>query len=90
MVNLKEKLLARKYPEKIIEEKFTSAEKKNRREMIFGRKNKKNDDKIRLIFTHNKINPPVHMWMRQCKDLLTKNDEAKALGDRIQNFNKTA
>ena len=84
LVNLKEKLLARKYPEKIIEEKFTSAKKKNRREMIFGRKNKKNDDKIRLIFTHNKINPPVHMWMRQCKDLLTKNDEAKALGNRIQ------
>ena len=67
-----------------MDEKFELA-KKNRRNLIFGkRKHKEKDDKVRLILTHNKVNPPVHIWMRECKKILVRNDEAKALGSRIQ------
>ena len=53
--------------------------------MIFGKRNRnQGGEKVRLIFTHNKVNPPLQMWIRQSKKLLIKNDEAKALGDRIQ------
>ena len=83
--NLKEKLLIRKYPEELVDEKFELSKKKNRRNIIFGnRKHKEKDDKVRLIFTHTKVNPPVHVWMRECKKLLARNDEAKAIGFRIQ------
>ena len=85
MTNLKEKLINKKYPEEIIDKKFDLAKKKDRRNLIFGKRTKnKSDNKVRLIFTHNKVNPPLQMWIRQCKKLLTRNDEAKALGDRIQ------
>ena len=83
--NLKEKLLERKYPEEVVDAKFKLAKKRDRRNLIFGnRSGNKSDDKVRLIFTHNKVNPPIHAWMRQCKKLLARNDEAKALGSRIQ------
>ena len=39
---------------------------------------------MRLIFTHNKSNPPLHRWIRESKKVLLKNDEAKELGDKIQ------
>ena len=69
--NLKQKLLKRKYPVELVDEKFKLAKKKDRRNLIFGNRSKKqSDNKVRLIFTHNKVNPPVHMWMRQCKRLL--------------------
>ena len=46
---------------------------------------KKNDDKkVRLIITHNQTNPPIHMWVRQCKQLLVRNEKAKAIGEKIQ------
>ena len=54
--------------------------------MIFqDRKNKRNgDNKIRLIFTHNWRNPPLHKWLREAKQTLVKNQKAKELGDTIQ------
>ena len=77
--------MIRKYPEELVDEKFELAIKKNRRNIIFGnRKHKEKDDKVRLISTHTKVNPPVHVWMRECKKLLANNDEAKAIGSRIQ------
>ena len=83
--NLKQKLLERKYPVEVVDEKFKLAKKKERRNQIFAnRSRKQSDNKVRLIFTHNKVNPPVHVWMRQCKKLLARNDEAKAIGSRIQ------
>ena len=36
------------------------------------------------MFTHSKANPPINMWIRQCKKLLVRNDNAKDIGDRIQ------
>ena len=83
--NLKEKLMQRNYPEKLINTKFEEARKKERKELIYqGRKQKKCDDKVRLIFTHNEGNPPIHQWLRECKKLLVRNDKAKKLGNRIQ------
>ena len=34
--------------------------------------------------THSQANPPIHKWVRESKKLLARNDEAKALGSRIQ------
>ena len=83
--NLKEKLRNRNYPENLIDKKFEEAKKKDRKKLIYqGRKKKKCDDKVRLIFTHNEGNPPIHQWLRECKKLLVRNEKAKKLGNRIQ------
>ena len=84
--NLKEKLLERNYPENLVTSQLNKAKQKNRNELIFNnrRNRNKNDKRIRLIFTQNKVNPPIHSWVRDCKKLLCKNEEAKALGDKIQ------
>ena len=83
--NLKEKLMDRNYPEKLVDEKFRKAKQKNRRELIFqARKQQKSDDKVRLLFTHSSANPPIHKWVRESKKQLLRNDEAKNLGKRIQ------
>ena len=84
--NLREKLEARNYPEELINKKFAEAKKKERKQLIFqGRTpQKKCDDKVRLIFTHNEGNPPIHQWLRQCKKLLIRNEKAKKLGSKIQ------
>ena len=42
------------------------------------------DDKVRLIFTHNRGNLPLHQWLRQSKKCLLKNEKAKKIGDKIQ------
>ena len=39
---------------------------------------------VRLIFTHNQTNPPLHKWLRESKYLLARNEKAKALGKNIQ------
>ena len=84
--NLKTKLKDMKYPDSLIVKQFSRAEKKDRKSLIFQQREpkKKSDDKIRLIFTHNAKNPPVHMWLRQAKRLLNRNDKAKKMCDSIQ------
>ena len=86
MKNLKEKLLERDYPEKLVDEQIDRAKQKERKELIFKQRKKKrnSDNKVRLIFTENKANPPIHMWVRECKKLLCKNNKAKEIGDNIQ------
>ena len=42
------------------------------------------DKKVRLIFTYNKGNPPLHKWIREAKRFLLKDDRAKNLGQNIQ------
>ena len=42
------------------------------------------DGKIRLIFTHNLDNPPIHKWIRETKKLLIRNEKAKEMGEQIQ------
>ena len=39
---------------------------------------------MRLMFTHNNANPPIHQWVRAGKKLLLRNEQAKAIGSRIQ------
>ena len=83
--NLKEKLLKRNYPEKLINAKFIQAKKNSREKLIHqNRKKQERDDKVRLIFTHNSGNPPLHMWLREAKKCLIKNEKAKKIGDRVQ------
>ena len=68
-----------------IEKQFQKATKKERRALIFQQRNKNQQDKkVRFIYTHNQSNPPFHIWVRECKKLLTKNPKAKNLGNRIQ------
>jgi hypothetical protein len=85
LLNLKEKLVNRHYPEELVDNKFELAKQKNRRSLIFAnRKKNQSDKKVRCIFTHNKVNSPLHMWIRQSKKLLARNDEAKEIGAKIQ------
>ena len=39
---------------------------------------------MRLIFTHNRGNPPLHVWLREGKRCLVKNEKAKLLGEKLQ------
>ena len=83
--NLKEKLLERNYPESLIKEKFVKAKKRSRHDLIHQhRRGDRKDNKVRLIFTHNGGNPPLHHWLRNAKKCLIKNERAKAIGKNIQ------
>ena len=85
MENLREKLKERNYHDKLISEKFSKAKLKSRSDLINqARKDSKNDGKVRLIFTHNEGNPPLHKWLREAKSCLVKNEKAKSLGKDIQ------
>ena len=88
--NLKSKFEDRKYPEDLVCKQFDRALKKERNDIIHQgrRKKKRTDDKVRLIITHNQSNPPVHLWVRQCKSLLVRNEKAKNIGNRIQIGNR--
>ena len=85
LINLKEKLLLRNYPEELIESKFRKAKEKDRKQLIFNqRKQPPKNDKVRLIFTHTAANPPIHQWLREGKKHLARNDRTKAIGQNIQ------
>ena len=85
--NLKTKFENRNYPIDLIETQFERAKRKERKTLIY-QENKKSknckDDRVRLIFTHNKTNPPIHQWVRESKHLLKRNDKARDIGTRIQ------
>jgi hypothetical protein len=89
--NLKEKLKNRNYPEDLINKKFRQAKLKDRKKIISeGRPNRRrSDDKIRLIFTRNEGNPPIHQWLRECKTLLKKNEKAKLVWRQIGDWSQT-
>ena len=88
MENLRGKLEERNYPGNIIEKQFEKTKEKSRKSLIFKqRKNFREQNganKVRLMFTHTQANPPIHMWIRQSKKLLSRNDKAKEIGGRIQ------
>ena len=62
---LKSKFLERNYPENIVDMQIEKAKGKDRKQLSYqGRKGrKKNDKKVRLIFTNNEANPPIHKWL---------------------------
>ena len=83
--NLRKKLKNRNYPDKLISDSFSKAKLKSRTELIHQKRRKiQSDDKVRLIFTHNEGNPPLHKWLREAKNCLVKNEKAKSLGRSIQ------
>ena len=84
--NLKNKLQKRNYPEKLINSKFRKARKKSRECLINQSRHAKSgeDKKVRLIFTYNKGNPPLHAWLREAKKCLVKDERAKDLGNNFQ------
>ena len=88
--NLKTKFQERNYPEQIIEKQFLKAKSKERKDLIFQKRKPKGtgDKKVRLVFTHNAANPPIHKWVREAKKHLERNDQAKEIGQRIQIANK--
>ena len=65
--NLKQKLLEKNYPEKVIKTQFERAKVKDRKDLIYKSRPRKlkNDDKTRLIFTYNVSNPPIYKWVRK-------------------------
>ena len=67
-----EKFIDRKYPTDLVEQQFQKARKRERNSLIFQERKKKEGDekKVRLIFTHNRGNPPLHKWIRESKKLL--------------------
>ena len=69
---LKASFLKRHYPEKIIDSQIEKARGKDRKELIHQNRKKKNtkDTKVRLIFTNNESNPPIHKWLREGKKFL--------------------
>ena len=85
LVNLKSKLLARNYPEDVIDSQIEKAKLKNRKELIFQSRKKKlkADGKIRLIFTNNEGNPPLHKWLREGKKFL-RSTKAKKMASNLQ------
>ena len=81
---LKGKLFERNYPVGVVEKQFDRAKKQNRKQLIYKSRNKKADNKVRCIFTFNEGNPPLHLWLRQAKKCLVKNEKAKELGEKMQ------
>lgn len=85
LASLEEKFKERNYPIELISTQFEQAKKKRRKDLIFKeRRKKKGDDKVRLLFTHNQANPPINLWLRDCKRQLERNDQAKGIGKRMQ------
>ena len=84
--NLKSKLMLKNYPENLITKQFERAKCEDRKTLIYKQRpqKKQNDKKVRLIFTHNTSNPPIHRWVRESRKLLIRNDQAKAIGKEIQ------
>ena len=84
--NLKSKLLARNYPEELIESKFKKAKSYSRHSLIHKNRKQGGDKekKVRMIFTYNKGNPPLHKWVREAKKFLLKDEKARDLGQQFQ------
>ena len=81
---LKEKFIARKYPAELVDKQFERARGMDRQSLIFKERKKKGDDKkIRLIFTHNRGNPPLHRWLKESKKYLVSS-KGKDFGRNIQ------
>ena len=84
--NLKSKLLARNYPEELIESKFKKAKSYSRHSLIHKNRKQGGDKekKVRMIFTYNRGNPPLHKWVREAKKFLLKDEKARDLGQQFQ------
>ena len=84
--DLKGKLLARNYPENLIDSQVERALAKDRKDLIFQNRNrrKKEKDKVRLIFTQNSSNPPIHKWIRDARKSLIREEKSIEIGKMVQ------
>ena len=79
--------MLKNYPENVIMKQFEKAKVKDRKSLIYRQrpeKKKKVDGKVRLIFTHNASNPPVHKWLRESQKLLVEMIKQKPLEKRCR------
>jgi hypothetical protein len=81
---LKEKLQPRNYPDALIDKQVRKATNKTRESILVRKPKKKADNKVRLVLTHNRANPPLNQWIRESKKVLLKNDVAREMGENIQ------
>ena len=81
---LANKFKDKNYPDALVEKNISKAKKSDRQSILRKRKVTKQDNKVRMIFTHNQSNPPVNQWIRECKKHLVRNDQAKQMGENIQ------
>ena len=83
--NLRSKFTDRGYPVDLVERQFEKAKSKDRKSLIFQKRKevKGQDRKVRLIFTYNRGNPPLHKWIRESKKFLLS-VKGKELGKNIQ------
>ena len=83
--NLRNKFIDRKYPAELVERQFQKAKSKDRKALIFQKRKQKEgeDKKVRLIFTYNRGNPPLHRWLRESKKFLVS-PKGRELGRNIQ------
>ena len=83
--NLRNKFIERKYPAELVERQFQKASSKDRKALIFQQRKQKEgeDKKVRLIFTYNRGNPPLHRWLRESKKFLVS-PKGRELGRNIQ------
>ena len=88
--NLKSKLEDRNYPQDLIENKFEKAKSEDRKELIFqSRKKALKDGKVRLMFTHNTANPPIHQWVRAGKKAAPQKLPSQGNWKKDSDWNKT-
>ena len=82
---LRQRFLDRNYPEQVVTDQIKKAESKDRKSLIFKQRkqNSGGDKKVRLIFTNNQANPPIHQWIREGKKYL-KSAKARVLADNMQ------
>ena len=89
MESLSEKFENRGYPGDVIKKAFKKATAVSRRDLIYGQRKVKNgrDNKVRLIFTYNSKNPPLHKWLREGRQFLVT-PEGKEIGKNLQIVNR--
>ena len=73
----------RNYPNTLVEKEIAEAKKSDRKTISQKRKKSQKDEKVRMIFTHKRANPPVNKWISAYKKCLMKNMEAKKMGENI-------
>ena len=83
-MQLKAKLLERNYPENVVNTQIEKAKQKDRKQLIFQQRKHKstNDGKVKLIFTNNSGNPPLHKWVREGRKFL-RTTKAKKMVENL-------
>ena len=84
--DLKKKFLTRNYPQNLVDSQVERALTRDRKTLIQqNRKRKdKGKEKVRLIFTQNESNPPIHRWVRDARKTLIRDEKSVEIGKMVQ------